>query len=109
LRSQKIASRSRSHEAYCFIASGRVAEARGLFGIQFVLVVGSDLFAGNNLSEGVDEDPLAGDDRIRVGLTRMIDVLGTVATSVAINGPFSVNIADTSLATGLPSPLSFSQ
>ena len=98
-----------SGQGCCFIASGSAASACRLVRVQFVQVIGCDLFTRRDFSEGINEDPAVGDDYARVRLTRMIDVLSAVAAPASVNGPFVIHITDALFARLVPSALSFSQ
>src|SRR5260370_42559355 len=93
----------------CFLTSGRAASTPRLVEAEFVKVVCCDLFAGSDLSEGVNEDPLFRNDHVRVRLARMIDGLGAGAAPASVNGPFSINITDALFTRCAPSALSFNQ
>jgi hypothetical protein len=55
------------------------------------------------------EDATFRNDYVAVWLARVVDVLSCIATSAAIDGPFSVDVTNRLFTKCLPSPLSFNQ
>ena len=86
-----------------------MAAALGLIEFQFVQVLSGDFFGWSYVSERVQKEPPFRNDQIGVRITRMVNVLSTVAARAAINGPFFVDVADAFLARFALPELSFSE
>ena len=92
---------------YCSATGLRATSATLLIGMQRINVINGDLFAGAYIAQGVKEDVPVDDLHVAVGLTRMINIVCTVAAVAAVQTPSSIYVADTQLGTAGGAALRF--